>query len=290
VPPENIGQFQAHTNQHLPEDLRELIHMIRMTDEVAVELNSVVKIVTDGHRIGDTNDQKQRIDQLTRHSQVLSQLLKRVNLSATETHLCCGLIAFCLTLRHELDKKGKGRASPPSGADASANTNAEPFVPSESHLQAIAEAFINQRCDDALLSPYHKSCVAWSAIVLGHYLLHTRSCQLRGKGHIILVSLRESLIALCPVVGGKFGWEAMKEEISHRLGSLWYPGLEEQWAQSWHTTMQRQHEWEEKGLLKIGAPLTEGPDGEAKVDLVEYMVLREARDSLPGIDEPEETY
>jgi hypothetical protein len=267
--------------------------MLPMTDEVVAELDSVVKIVTDGHRVHDVNEQNQRIEQLTRNSQVLSQLLTRSNFSATETHLCCGLIAFCLSLRHELDRKGKGRASPSYRASPTVKTtlnNTGTLVPSETHLLAIAEAFLNQRCDDALLSPCHKSCVAWSAVVLGHYLLHTRSCHLRIKGHIILVSLRESLIALCPVVGGKFGWEAMKEEISHRLGSLWYSGLEEDWAQSWHTTMHRQHEWEEKGLLKIGAPLTEGPEGDAKVDLVEYMVLREARDSLPSIDEPEETF
>lgn len=97
------------------------------------------------------------------------------------------------------------------------------------------------------------------------------------------------MITLCPVESERLGWEALKEEVSQMMDLLWFAGLEHGWSQSWHSTMARQYEWEQQGLLKMGAPLAEYPEGSSKVDLVEYMVLREARDSLPGVDGPEET-
>lgn len=72
------------------------------------------------------------------------------------------------------------------------------------------------------------------------------------------------------------------------MNILWLPGLKDMWEQSWFRTMERQRYWEDKVLLKIGAPVAEDPTGSPKVDLIEYMVLREARDSLPTVKEPQD--
>lgn len=98
------------------------------------------------------------------------------------------------------------------------------------------------------------------------------------------------------------GWERLESELGSdqaNMGSLWHQDLTGQWRRDWGGSMRRQRRWERQGLWKIGAPKrpdgvgTRSPRGKGKavvadsdedIDVIEYMVLREARDSLPIVE------
>ncbi|KIW23563.1 uncharacterized protein PV07_11751 [Cladophialophora immunda] len=108
-----------------------------------------------------------------------------------------------------------------------------------------------------------------------------------------------------------------------KMGSLWHPDLARQWRRDWQGSVKRQRRWEQQGVWMLGAPkrlpAPEGgrsPGGKGKgvagktttattattkrtahtpfpvlsldlngeVDVIEYLVLREARDSLPRVE------
>ena len=223
---------------------------------------------------------------LTNNCRSLEKVLVQCRLPDLDSQFCCGLVAFSLQIRHLIHANDVQTVADGHHGKFY-NSEHRLAVPSTSHLNDIAKSFINKRLANALQSLRHKSCIAWSAIVLGSYLLHTLDNRLRTKGHIILISVRESIMAECPLRNTEFGWDALKREIATNMDVLWQKDLEELWEQDWHSTMARQHQWEAYGLLKIGAPIVDANVGDAKVDLVEYLVLREARDSLPRIEEPE---
>ena len=259
----------------------------KLTDDVVAALRPVTQLARTARRSEPRLHPQQLITALTRSCQCFEEILRHPTLPALDSQFCCGQVAFCLRLRHLINAQGKVTETK-RDQHGFYGSLSELAVPSTSHLANIAQSFINKRLDHAFRSLQHKSCIAWSAIVLGSYLLHTVDNSLRTKGHIILISLRESIMMLCPLINTEFGWGALKNEVASSMDVLWHEDLEGMWEQDWHTTMGRQRTWEQNGLLKIGAPVADEAINDAKVDLVEYLVLREARDSLPRIEESQD--
>lgn len=123
---------------------------------------------------------------------------------------------------------------------------------------------------------------------------------------------------------GMHGWTVIESLLggTDKMGSLWHPTLVAQWECDWQGSMRRQRRWEQQGVWLIGvpkkssrgrsgksrgtspvertsgstSPATEGdvnagipplmtPDENYDdVDIIEYLVLREARDSLPMVE------
>jgi hypothetical protein len=119
------------------------------------------------------------------------------------------------------------------------------------------------------------------------------------------------------------GWDVLESELAP-LDGLWLPLplplLKERWRNDWQGSMRRQQRWERQGLWKIGAPKRLSPgllirrpsqsppmgkgkdkgkgkgkeqqhhyryyadEYEEEIDVIEYLVLREARDSLPRVE------
>ena len=184
-----------------------------------------------------------------------------------ELMLCCSLIALCLQLHHLFYTR------------PSAEEPRRPFSPpkpkSSIALRKLAQAFINKTF--TLNIDLQRRLFIWASLVLGSVLLHYD--DLRVKGHIILVNLATKLRPTLPgsEITHTADWMSIKQIMQ---GFIYHDYLADQWRACWKHSMQIQEEWEEHGLLKFGTP--ERPNGHG-VDIVEYMVLRDARDSLPII-------
>ncbi len=270
--------------------LAESLAPISLTPEVLKVLRPITEALQSLGESKSPSDRKRHTLVLTSVCRSLEKVLRQPKLPGLDSQFCCGLFAFCLQMRYLVDAEAKSTDTRmvDDGSNRSFDSSESQLpVPSTSYLNDIAQSFINKRLAQGLQSLRHKSCIAWSAIVLGSYLLQSLDNGLRTKGHIILISVRESIMAECPLRNTEFGYDALKSEIAANVDVLWCGGLEGVWEQSWHSTMTRQHSWEEHGLLKIGIPVAYTNIGDTKIDLVEYLVLREARDSLPKIEEPE---
>jgi hypothetical protein len=195
----------------------------------------------------------------------ITGLLASLRLSMFETQLSHTLYGIALTI--------------PAIYQA---TQLPPFRPSRNMVPAkntgltlaeIAKAFLYLKFAAANISPTHALCLRWCALTLGSacFISTETSPGARQKGHIILVSITERLLPLCegdrwtPVAGG----------IQDMF--LWPSMLVSEWQQLYIAALQRQRYWENGlGLFRIGMPGN---------DRIEYMVLRDARGALPGIDE-----
>lgn len=79
------------------------------------------------------------------------------------------------------------------------------------------------------------------------------------------------------------------------MDALWHPCLVEMWEVIWGKAVKRHHEWCALGMWKLGMPKklqtarTETYNDmsvtlqNCYANLVEYLLLRDARDSLPPI-------
>lgn len=269
-----------------PVALAESVAAFSLSNDVLTVLDPLTRVLGTITGSEPLLDRQPLMATLTDNCRSLSKTLTQPQLPDLDSQFCCGLVAFCLQIRRLMHAKDVQTVANGSHGDIY-NSEHQLAVLSTSHLHKIAKSFINKRLANALQSLRHKRYFAWSAIVLASYLLHTLDNRLRTKGHIILIFVRETIMAECPWRNTELGWDALKSETATTMDVLWHKDFGELWEQDWHSTMARQHQWEEHGLLKIGAPIADANIGDAKVDLVEYLVLREARDSLPRIEEPE---
>ncbi|KIW21282.1 hypothetical protein PV08_01862 [Exophiala spinifera] len=241
----------------------------------------------------------------------LVQILTSTAITPIELQFASGLLAYCL----QLYRVSQWRQGAVAGF---AEASAQAALP---RLSELGDTFLYQKLSGFSTSAGATSCLTWSALVLGSFLSGHSDYHLRGKGHIILVSLGMRLNLNTshdpPDDDGDFyGWSRVASELEGAMSGLWHPGLIQRWRDDWVGSMRRQHEWETHGLLRIGVPRavqvkweragsrssssrrrsqersgkgvrtttpgvhdTDSPD----VDVIEYLVLRDARDSLPRI-------
>lgn len=226
----------------------------------------------------------------------ICQVLIWEDLSAVESQLCCALVAFCLQLKcHSTDvdaeDPGTSRANPPDDQEI-AQYITSPHTPP---LNDMAQTFLNKRLSGLSGTPDLRIIVAWSALVMGSYLLQHLDAYVRRKGHIILVSLDFALQAASgqqPHGEGETyinnGWSFLESHLKEPMGSFWHKGLAARWENDWMTTIARQQRWAGTGLWIMGAPKTLHADGRTggseKVDVVEHLLLKDARDTLPFVE------
>ena len=207
-----------------------------------------------------------------------------------------------MRLRNHL--RGRSEAE----GDRISTSEVQAFLPP---LTDGARTFINMKLDGLSHSNEQRITLIWSALVMGSFLLQKSNNRYRTKGHIIHVNLSLSLglgLAGDCADDESCGWNVIESLLSggNKMGSLWHPELKEQWHQDWLGSMQRQRRWEQHGVWMIGAPKrlperhgarsSESPgstsltvlahmaDRYGDIDVVEYLVLREARDSLPKVE------
>jgi hypothetical protein len=195
----------------------------------------------------------------------ITGLLASLRLSMFETQLGHTLYGIALTI--------------PSIYQA---TQLPPFRPSRNMVPAenrtltlaeIAKAFLYLKFASTDISPTHALCLRWCALALGSacFLSTETSPGARQKGHIILVSITERLLPSCE--GDR--WVPVASGIQDLF--LWPSMLVQEWQRVYIAALHRQRHWENGlGLFRIGMPGN---------DRIEYMVLRDARGALPGIEE-----
>ncbi|KAK5198683.1 hypothetical protein LTR92_001154 [Exophiala xenobiotica] len=235
----------------------------------------------------------------------LSKILSSDRLSDVELQLGYALLALCFYLDRTIQQASQGRNTE-SSVDASLpmteNATQQPDLP----LKAVAQAYINRKLTRCLHdSPVGHHCAMWSSLVLGSVLLQLErrglveneplsqndlfEHGLKSKGHIILVATGQALASSASVQSDDTGRPtqllpepAFEFLAQHLLGT---PALCALWAQSWQATVRRQRDWEEHGQLMVGKPVTIPEDDEEKKASIEieYMVLRDGRESLPPL-------
>lgn len=247
------------------------------------------------HKSPNSSSRAATTTELASLSDQICQVLIWEDLSAVESQLCCALVAFCLQLKcHSTDAdaedSGTSRANLPDDQEI-AQYITSPHIPP---LNDMAQTFLNKRLSGLSSTQDLRIIVAWSALVMGSYLLQHLDAYVRRKGHIILVSLDLALQAATdrqPQVEGeayiKNGWGFLESHLKEPMGPFWHEGLAARWENDWMTTIARQQRWAGTGLWIIGAPRTlhaDGrPGGSEKVDVVEHLLLKDARDTLPFV-------
>jgi len=226
----------------------------------------------------------------------ISQILVCEDLSAVESQICCGLVAFCLQLRYQSSGSGLGGPGMSSAAlvDETSITDftTPPNVPP---LSDLAQTFLNKKLSGLSDASNLNILIAWSALVMGSYLLQHLDGYVRRKGHIILVSLDLALRAASGdeqrIEDNSYvinGWNVLESNLKDQVGMFWHEELAERWKDDWTTTIARQQRWAGTGLWIIGAPNTLYADGRQggneKVDVVEHLILKDARDTLPFVE------
>lgn len=226
-------------------------------------------------------------------SDQVGQILVCEDLTAIESQICCGLVAFCLQLRCPRTDSGTSISSTssawvldePSIADFTTPPNVPP-------LSDVAQTFLNKKLSGLSDASNLRLLVAWSALVMGSYLLQHLDGYVRRKGHIVLVSLDMALRAASGdesrIEDNSYitnGWKVLESNLKDQMGMFWHEELAERWKDDWMTTIARQQRWAGTGLWIIGAPKTLYADGRQggneKVDVVEHLILKDARDTLP---------
>lgn len=194
-----------------------------------------------------------------------SQLLKLPQQSkkSIEAQICRALIGMCICLTHHSDTSHYYE-----------------------QVDSIAQAFLNALPWMVPRTVIERSCLISCCLVLGSTFLqleppfqsgaaqrHDNGLlwlqRLRCKGHVILVAVKETLLE-----DGVDNWNALKPEKLCLF--LTTSSLLDTWRNDWETTMQRQKSWELNGQLAIGKPI-----GTRKKICLEYLVLRDGRESLP---------
>ena len=193
------------------------------------------------------------------------EILTRSDLSDIEIQLCCGIIAFSAHIPN------LQQLMPDTGTE-----NPLPF----SRWTEVAQTFLNKK-----MSGYsrHSQCLAWSALALGSVLLQQPSEFLRRKGHIIHVSL------LLTTHANDMLQDWLEPQVS--MGVLWNAELVKVWIAEWQRSVDRHQRWQDMGVWMLGFPVEQQGGQEHEVftykgaddNLLEYLILRDARDSLPKI-------
>jgi hypothetical protein len=175
-------------------------------------------------------------------------------------------------------------------------------------MDVVAQAYLNKKRLSNDCSRLERQCWLWCALVLGSILLsfdltasnpsqqlhrsgedHILIQRLHAKGHIILVAASQYLVPASaqdpipePQTPDPRAWLAVNAEY---LAGQFFgtPAMLHEWQVQWEATMKRQHEWEVHGHLTVCAPQRAVPDEQVDGVDVEYMVLREGRESLPVI-------
>lgn len=182
-------------------------------------------------------------------------VLEEPRINDFEAQLCHSCIALCIILCSQY------------GARADARCLATPTESPGEFLDAVAEAFIYKRYAGATSSSVHQVCIESMALGLGSACflpLDGASYELRLKGHIILFSLRHSLL-----VPQQSQADAGLSEFFRRCQEPWnLAAMTNHARQAYLSAVKRQKEWEDRGLFNLGVP---------RNDRVEYLVLRSFR-------------
>lgn len=189
----------------------------------------------------------------------LRGLLTRHKMTHFESHVCLSVLAFAIHLEGSIEAELQ-------------------------LLDDIAQAYINRHlCWD---SDLERRCLIWCSLMLGTVLLSPENPlspqtdaeiqRLRAKGHIILVSVWQELVTEFVQT-----WDAVQPELLHEF--LLTPKLLEQLRRTYEAAIARHQVWDGTGLLTVGKPLAHNDD-ERPVVCVEYLVLREGRESLPRVE------
>ncbi|KIW65815.1 hypothetical protein PV04_08037 [Phialophora macrospora] len=278
---------------------------------MAEELKFLTRSLTrsSSRTAGTSRTMAKSAPELVEHCRRFSDKLRSCDeLTPTDLQLCCSLLAFCLQLHRHLVSRMEEAGAVRDVFDVSGGVLL---------LDDLAKTFINQKLDGFSDSQEQKMTLTWSALVLGSFLLQQADNRLRTKGHIVHVNLGLRLglgrAGSSPDCESD-GWALIESLLSgpDRMGSLWHSELTSLWRRDWQGSMKRQKRWGKQGVWMIGAPKrlpshagrslqgsmaknrrpedTRRPgspsslDRSGDVDIIEYLVLREARNSLPLVD------
>jgi hypothetical protein len=239
----------------------------------------------------------------------LTCLVSSEHLSDFESQVCHALLALASHLdcssKQASESTSARRTTPLTSNRTSRNPHTNQDGPP---LDTIAQSFINKKLSLSHGSDLERRCLIWCSLVLGSILLsldlsvptetqNEGSTQhLRGKGHVILDASAENLV---PKPSDQAqderhhhsgdsdndtgsSWEALDADFLAQQ-FLYTPALATQWRRSWEATVKRQREWEERALLQVGLPQRATEDEESESVDIEYLVLREGRESLPRV-------
>lgn len=239
----------------------------------------------------------------------LTCLLSSEHLSDFELQVSYTLLALALYLDCSSKKASDSTSARRTTLLPPNRTSRNPHRNQDSPpLDTIAQAFINKKLCLSHSSDLERRCLIWCSLVLGSILLslhlseptetqnEVSTQRLRGKGHIILVACAEKLVPK-PSDQAQDGNYPDSRNSDNDNGSSWEildpdflaeqflctPALATQWRRSWEATVKRQQEWEEKALLVVGLPQRATEDEKSESVDIEYLVLREGRESLPRV-------
>lgn len=222
---------------------------------------------------------------------LLTEILLLEPLSELESCINYTLLALCFYGKHGLEATSRSAITSSEihllGGDIQDDDGRKRVI---DQLDVIAKAYLNKRIDSHLLPQLNRPSMNWCSLVLGSIALsfdHEAESEhrndfvpqrLKGKGHIILLTAAPQVVQIQDAT-----WDVLQADgyFDQFLGT---PDLFALMRRCWEATIERQRRWEENGWLQVGAPMTDAQNhGSRSVD-VEYMVLREARDSLPKIE------
>ena len=194
----------------------------------------------------------------------IAHVLRRILISdpsSFELQVSCALVAFVVQLCQLCNAIAPGRPS----------ASHSPLSISTFPLGKIAQAFINQK--NHYEGPAQRKALIWSCVVFANLLLDQEEQSLKARGHIIFISLT----ALLEEAREEQSWDIL-DPILRRF--FCHGTLAASCKRTFEASIRRQKRWEDRGNLAPGVPHGAGPES-----LVESFVLREARDTLPIIDD-----
>ncbi|KIY03616.1 uncharacterized protein Z520_00307 [Fonsecaea multimorphosa CBS 102226] len=307
--------------RHMRAQSPTLLSGLDLSVDLAASLNSMQRLLDRIQPFQNLAGQSRRALELIERCRQFDQILQSCdNLSATEIQLCCALVAFCLQLyRHHVGEGpeaqgAKGHDSEqfdflPALADL-----ASTFI--NKQLEGFSESAEQRMC-------LTWSAMVLGSFLLHHpdNRLRTKGHIIHAN---LGLNLGEGFVGELPPSGTASladedsGWTNIEASLNgpSKMGSLWHTDLALQWRRDWQGSVKRQRRWEQQGVWMIGVPkkiLTgesgrSSPGGKGKraavspertshtpfpllslhqhgeIDAIEYLVLRDARDSLPRIE------
>ena len=255
----------------LPEGLQQLEREELISDEVLAVSHALNVVVR------NLESQRSSLpveEALTPICQCLRHLTRASHTSSLEVQFCCGLRVFCVFLAGLT-----GSSLDADVDDAQQSTDSMVHV-----LDQAADIFIYNKSSNSATDTSQIACLKWAALIVGcgcFLPLPGVTPSLRGKGHIILFTLYETLLVANPDGRPRFAsprrsqTEIFNDLLLKGAARFWLPKLliPALWRICKETT-DRQYEWEQKGLFNMGVP---------RGDRVEFMVLRFFRGALPAI-------
>ncbi|OAL34030.1 hypothetical protein AYO20_06678 [Fonsecaea nubica] len=307
---------RRHMRAHSPT----LLSGLDLSAELAALLNSMKRLLNRLQTLQAVTRRSRRSLELIEQCRGFSQTLQSCDdLSPTELQLCCALIGFCLQLhrRHfgEMSETIGGEGdqsgwfdflpSPKDIASTFINQQLEGFSESSEQRMCLTwsaivlGSFLLQRQDNRLRT-------------MGH-IIHVNLWLNLSQGSAGEPFPTSGSMSLDD---GARSWTEIETSLNgpSKMGNLWHTDLVLQWRRDWEGSVKRQRRWEQEGVWMLGAPkriLNEesgSPGGKGQrvaatmkgtsyspfptlslarsgeIDVIEYLVLREARDSLPRIE------